>query len=167
MAAAEDCERPSCKTMIDMFAKSGINMGGSSSSSSSSSSPVSCPPGREQLGSATWSLLHTTAAWFPDAPNESEKRAARQLIESLAVLYPCTHCAEDFRQTVKELPPAVESRADLALWTCMQHNLVNKKLGKPTFDCSLPKLDERWRHGHPRCFASEEADSAQDSLGQS
>jgi|MDSY01.2.fsa_nt_gb FAD-linked sulfhydryl oxidase len=152
--------------MIDMFAQSGIHLGQQQQDPQKQEPPVSCPPGREQLGSATWSLLHTTAAWFPDAPKESEKRAARQLIESLAVLYPCTHCAEDFRQAVKDTPPIVDSRADLALWACMQHNLVNEKLGKPKYDCSLSKLDERWRDGHPRCFVrGSDGSTAKESLG--
>ena len=48
----------------------------------------------------------------------------------------------------------------------MQHNLVNEKLGKPKYDCSLSKLDERWRDGHPRCFVrGSDGSTAKESLG--
>ncbi|KAL1427278.1 hypothetical protein MTO96_017568 [Rhipicephalus appendiculatus] len=42
-------------------------------------------------------------------------------------------------------PPRVTSRTELAQWLCEQHNVVNRKLGKPEFDCS--RVDERWRRG--------------------
>ena len=28
---------------------------------------------------------------------------------------------------------------------CEQHNIVNKKLGKPVFSCDMQTLDDRWR----------------------
>jgi FAD-linked sulfhydryl oxidase len=74
--------------------------------------------------------MHTAAAWYPERPSAPEQQAARDLVRSLALLYPCTHCVEDFRAAVQESPPAVESRPAFAAWLCHQHNLVNKKLGK-------------------------------------
>lgn len=60
------------------------------------------------------------------------------------------------------------SRRSFALWVCEQHNLVNAKLGKETFPCSLKKLDERWRTGSAKCTFREEEEkqSASESLGQ-
>ena len=49
--------------------------------------------------------LHTAAAWYPDNPTEQDKTAGRNLISSLAAMYPCLHCAEDFRSTVRDDPP--------------------------------------------------------------
>lgn len=49
-----------------------------------------------------------------------------------------------FNRIEKE-PPRTSSQVDLKLWLCWAHNQVNKKLGKPKFDCS--KLDERWKDG--------------------
>jgi len=74
--------------------------------------------------------MHTAAAWYPEKPSSFEQQAASNLVQSLAALYPCTHCVEDFREAVKESPPRVESRSAFATWLCQQHNLVNKKLGK-------------------------------------
>lgn len=42
-------------------------------------------------------------------------------------------------------PPQLQSRDALTGWLCMQHNLVNKKIHKPLFDCSTAL--ERWRYG--------------------
>ncbi|VDP03414.1 unnamed protein product [Schistosoma margrebowiei] len=42
-------------------------------------------------------------------------------------------------------PPKLDSRHALSGWLCMQHNLVNKKIGKPLFDCT--HVLERWRYG--------------------
>ena len=46
----------------------------------------------------------------------------------------------------------------------MQHNLVNKKLGKAEFDCSIKSIDERWREGHSSCF--QQTTSSKESLGR-
>jgi len=35
-------------------------------------------------------------------------------------------------------------RKEFAQWMCEAHNHVNRKLGKPDFDCS--KVDQRWKH---------------------
>ncbi|KAF7308288.1 Sulfhydryl oxidase [Mycena chlorophos] len=81
-------------------------------------------------------------------PHESDSNQRAQmlaLIGSLPALYPCSHCAEDFGERVKENPPDVSGRAGLSQWFCERHNEVNEKLGKAAFDCS--KTDERWKQG--------------------
>jgi mitochondrial FAD-linked sulfhydryl oxidase len=66
-------------------------------------------------------------------------------------LYPCWVCAEDFQAYIARDKPRVESRRDFGLWLCGAHNEVNRKLGKPVFDCG--RWEERWRTGPPdgRC----------------
>ena len=160
----DDCERPSCASMKALFQES---MGRSSAKESSPQNPVACPVGREELGRATWALLHTTAAWFPDNPNKEDQVHAKSLISSLAALYPCTHCAEDFRSSTKSSPVEVGSRTEFALWLCSQHNLVNKKIGKPVFECSIETLDERWRTGHTSCQETQGKTKALESAGES
>ncbi len=46
---------------------------------------------------------------------------------------------------MEKQPPKTGSQTELKHWLCWAHNQVNKKLGKPKFDCS--KLDERWKYG--------------------
>ncbi|KAF9208365.1 hypothetical protein CPC16_006087 [Podila verticillata] len=104
-----------------------------------------CPADREVLGRATWTFLHTMAAYYPDKPSALEQSTMKSLLGSFSQFYPCGHCAEHLRQEMKVDPPKVESRKELAWWMCGMHNKVNEMLGKDVFDCN--KVDERWRDG--------------------
>ena len=104
-----------------------------------------CPLDKDELGRNSWSLFHTMAAYYPETPNQNEQTSMQNFIKALSLFYPCDVCAQDFRKDIEENPPKTGSRRDLSLWWCDAHNRVNKKLGKPEFDCS--KLDERWFDG--------------------
>eukprot|EP00658_Telonema_sp_P-2_P041635 TRINITY_DN297_c0_g1_i11.p1 TRINITY_DN297_c0_g1~~TRINITY_DN297_c0_g1_i11.p1 ORF type:complete len:119 (+),score=21.52 TRINITY_DN297_c0_g1_i11:192-548(+) len=77
--------------------------------------PSECPLDVEELGNATWRFLHTTAAYYPLEPTETQKQSAVQLIHSLAQLYPCPICAPDFREAVSNHPPQVASRKEFVM----------------------------------------------------
>lgn len=109
--------------------------------------PENCPPDVEVLGRATWTFLHTTAAYYPERPTPTQRANMLSLIRSLPMLYPCSHCAADFDERVKEHPPDVSGRLGLSKWLCERHNEVNVKLGKSKFSCTIDKLDERWKDG--------------------
>ena len=66
----------------------------------------------------------------------------RLQVDVLTRMYPCAECAKHFKQLVQDSPPAVGSRRGLQLWMCEAHNTVNRRLGKPTFNCAL--VDSRW-----------------------
>ncbi|KAF9898677.1 hypothetical protein BX616_003731 [Lobosporangium transversale] len=117
----------------------------SSSSTSTFDYEAECPPDKEVLGRATWTFLHTMAAYYPDKPNAQEQSTMKSLLSSFSQFYPCGYCAEHLREEMKVDPPKVESRMELAWWMCGMHNKVNEMLGKEIFDCN--KLDERWRDG--------------------
>lgn len=104
-----------------------------------------CPPDRQELGSSTWSLLHSLAAYYPDRPSPRQQAEASLFLTLFSRLYPCKECAEDLRADLVESPPKVTSSKEFSEWMCQLHNKVNVKLGKPTFDCS--KVFERWRDG--------------------
>ncbi|KAE9393873.1 FAD-dependent thiol oxidase [Gymnopus androsaceus JB14] len=108
-----------------------------------------CPPDASQLGSATWTFLHTTAAYYPSKPSPAQRANMLSLIYSLPLLYPCRDCAEDFGRDLEAHKPtsAVRSREDLSKWFCERHNEVNRKLGKEVWDCGVEKMDERWKDG--------------------
>ncbi|KAJ3721047.1 ERV/ALR sulfhydryl oxidase domain-containing protein [Lentinula raphanica] len=106
---------------------------------------ANCPPDSEELGRATWTFLHTTAAYYPEKPTPTQRANMLTLLRSLPTLYPCSHCADDFGEDIKVHPPDVSGRASLSRWLCERHNEVNKKLGKESFDCA--KTDERWKDG--------------------
>ncbi|KAN0129333.1 ERV/ALR sulfhydryl oxidase domain containing protein [Lactarius tabidus] len=104
-----------------------------------------CPPDSEALGRATWTFLHSTAAYYPERPSPTQRAHMLQLLHALPTLYPCGHCAEDLGERLRRRPPNVRNRAALGAWLCETHNEVNALLGKPTFDCA--RVDERWRDG--------------------
>jgi len=107
--------------------------------------PPGCPPDSEQLGRATWTFLHATAAYYPDRPSPTQRANMIMLLRSMPVLYPCGWCAKDFGDDIVKNPPDVSSRVGLSRWLCERHNAVNVKLGKERFDCM--KVDERWKDG--------------------
>ncbi|KAG5647835.1 hypothetical protein DXG03_007759 [Asterophora parasitica] len=109
--------------------------------------PPNCPPDVEQLGRATWTFLHTTAAYYPEKPSPTQRANMLMLLRSLPLLYPCTNCANDFGEDIKVHPPDVSGRVGLSRWLCERHNEVNEKLGKEKFDCAIEKTDERWKDG--------------------
>ena len=106
---------------------------------------ANCPPDVEQLGSATWAFLHTTAAYYPDRPTPNQRANMLGLLHSLPLLYPCSHCASHLADDMKDHPPDVSGKAGLSQWLCERHNVINERLGKSIFDCA--KTDERWKDG--------------------
>ncbi|GAB1604718.1 FAD-linked sulfhydryl oxidase ALR-like [Argonauta hians] len=107
--------------------------------------PVECPLDKEELGSNTWSFLHTMAAYYPDKPTTQQQQDMHTFINIFAKFYPCDYCAKHLRKDLKTNTPDTSSRHNLSQWFCHTHNRVNLMLGKPQFDCS--KVDERWKDG--------------------
>lgn len=97
------------------------------------------------MGSSTWGFLHTMAAYYPDNPTDEQKIEMKSFFRTFSKFYPCPTCAEDLREQLKEKPPEVESQTKLSKWLCEVHNNVNKKIGKPEFDCKL--VNQRWKDG--------------------
>ena len=80
---------------------------------------------KEELGRATWTLLHTLAAQFPETPTYSQQKDAQQLVcqnvqmkqqrnvstpracllvlqvDVLTRIYPCADCARHFQDIVR------------------------------------------------------------------
>ena len=59
---------------------------------------VECPLYRDQLGRATWSFLHTMAAYYPQNPSESQQTSMQSFIQTFSQFFPCHECAEDFQE---------------------------------------------------------------------
>ncbi|KAK0546468.1 Flavin-linked sulfhydryl oxidase of the mitochondrial IMS [Tilletia horrida] len=139
------------------------------SSSSSSTSTDECPPDVEALGRATWTFLHSAAAYYPPNPSEAQQTAMRNLLRSLPTIYPCATCAhalgEEYAREQAEdrgwegregitLDQAIRGGGEpLSVWLCGVHNEVNARLGKPAFECTKTRLRQRWLDGPPdgRC----------------
>jgi len=160
----EDCERPACEDTVSALSSAmnrinrmknkDMDMDSNSaiSSSTTTKTKLACPPTKDAIGRSSWTLLHSMTAWYPDKPSLEEQTKMTQFMGALATFYPCTYCATDFQENLKKSPARVESRKDLCIWLCEQHNSVNEKLGKPLFQCDMKSLDERWRKSSdPNC----------------
>ncbi|XP_071107012.1 FAD-linked sulfhydryl oxidase ALR-like [Haliotis cracherodii] len=107
--------------------------------------PAECPLDRDELGRNTWSFLHTMAAYFPESPSQVQQKEMKDFVHLFSKYYPCDYCAEDLRQNLKTNTPDTSNRHQFSQWLCHLHNDVNRKLGKPEFDCR--RVDERWKDG--------------------
>ncbi len=176
--APEDCPDIACqdtKSMFDKMLKAsaskkkstmgdgdGDGISSSRSKPSGSAAPslsstptanvdAECPANRAELGRASWVLLHSVAAYFPDSPSQDEIGHCKSFFESLSHLYPCSHCAAHFRDYLSRNPLDCSTRQAVSLWLCKYHNEINEMAGKAQFDCSLDVLHDRWRRGSRQC----------------
>ncbi len=99
---------------------------------------------RHELGRSTWTLLHTMAAVYPGIPSAEHKRTCYTLF---SCFLSCIHVVTvlSIFKSSREFPPKVGNHDEFAGWLCAAHNIVNKRLGKPEFDCA--RVDERWECG--------------------
>ncbi|KAK3035747.1 hypothetical protein RJ639_033449 [Escallonia herrerae] len=58
------------------------------------------PVTKEELGRATWTLLHTLAAQYPDKPTRQQKKDVKELMGILSRIYPCKECADHFKEVL-------------------------------------------------------------------
>ncbi|KAF6011587.1 hypothetical protein HII13_002051 [Brettanomyces bruxellensis] len=107
--------------------------------------PKDCPADVEELGRSTWTFLHTVAATYPESATEQQQKEMKAFLETFSKIYPCWFCAKGFRKYIKANEPKVMTQDEFGRWLCDAHNAVNKKLGKPHFDCNLWK--KRWKDG--------------------
>ncbi|XP_033221300.1 FAD-linked sulfhydryl oxidase ALR [Belonocnema kinseyi] len=104
-----------------------------------------CPLDKDELGSKTWAFLHTMAAYYPEKPTMDQQKDMSTFFYIFSKFYPCAPCAEDFQVQLKKTPPKTSSQSQLSQWLCILHNEVNRKIGKPEFDCK--NVDQRWKDG--------------------
>lgn len=86
---------------------------------------------------AYWGLLHLMQYQFI----EMDKKLAEWLNK-----IPCAVCKENFKPIITEHPPVLTSKEGFFAWTVLVHNLVNKKLNKPT----MPLEEARLAWSEPR-----------------
>ena len=97
---------------------------------------------REELGNASWKILHSFAASYPIEPTEQDKLSFNGLITAFTNLYPCKSCRKNFAKIIEENPIELNSRVEVIMYMCKIHNIVNVNLNKEEFDCS--NVFERW-----------------------
>lgn len=107
------------------------------------------PPTPEEIGRSGWTILHTTAAAFPNHPSLEDKQHLKDFIESWSHVYPCSHCAYHMRRWMERHPPSVESKREVSTYICVLHNQVNRVLKKPIYDCNADVVLKRWHPTYP------------------
>jgi hypothetical protein len=117
---------------------------------------------RAELGRGAWNLLHRMAAAFDKAPTPARSAEAVAFFGGLASLYPCPECAAHFQELLRESPVDARDNRRLSVWLCRVHNLVNQRLSKPEFACTIEALAERW--GSCGCFDLPNATSSGEAL---
>jgi FAD-linked sulfhydryl oxidase len=119
---------------------------------------------RQELGRGTWNMLHRMAAKYDKEPTARKRQEVVTFFKLLGDFYPCTECAAHFRDMLKENPVEPGNNRELSLWLCRVHNIVNRRLGKAEFPCTLEALKDRW--GSCGCFdAAANATAAGDGAG--
>ena len=109
------------------------------------STSTSRPPTVEELGRSSWTLLHTMASKYPRSPDRNHQKEAHAYLSLFAKFYPCSQCSEHMMTYMRNYPPQLANRDLLQRWLCLFHNDVNRKLGKPLFDCkSISSIHKRW-----------------------
>ncbi|EPR58303.1 Erv1 / Alr family protein [Toxoplasma gondii TgCatPRC2] len=98
------------------------------------------PPNREQIGRASWRVLHSMAARYPEVPTSRHTLEAAAWIFAFSALYPCQICRLEFFPILANLPPRLDSRESFVLWACAVHNKVNEDISAPLYACNLEAL---------------------------
>lgn len=88
-------------------------------------------------GKYQWTSIHFSALGYPNHPSvETKNSFKRYFNEILPEILPCEGCRQHLRETLKyELPITdkdLENKHNLFKWTVDLHNIVNKRLKKPT-----------------------------------
>ena len=88
------------------------------------------PP--EVWGPFFWHTIHIGALGYPQQPTYSDKKAMKEVIESLQTIIPCPICRTHYVSHLAKIPvtASLDARADLFRWTVDLHNEVNVMLGK-------------------------------------
>ncbi|XP_019856908.1 PREDICTED: FAD-linked sulfhydryl oxidase ALR-like [Amphimedon queenslandica] len=60
--------------------------------------PADCPVDKDQLGRATWTFLHTMAAYYPEAPSTSQQQEMTMMMRTFSKYYPCDYCSHHMRE---------------------------------------------------------------------
>ena len=90
---------------------------------------------KQEIGRDTWALLHSIAASYPNEPNEEDKKQITNFLNEIANLFPCKICGNHLLRMLKKEGIHADSREELVNYICKIHNIVNKVLEKPQFDC--------------------------------
>ena len=102
------------------------------------------PPDIKELGRSSWTLLHSIAANH-DGDGQDKTGDMSTFLQLFAKFYPCKECSDHMKRYLQAHPPDTRNKHTLQNWCCQFHNDVNRKLGKPLWNCN--ETTTRWGNG--------------------
>ena len=98
-----------------------------------------------------WFMLHTMAFNYPLHPTSIQKKIYHRFIHHLHEFIPNRSMANTFQRLLVENPvtPYLDNRPNFIQWMHHMHNLVNKRLERPTMSLS-DHYDEFLQHFEPK-----------------
>ena len=103
---------------------------------------------KPEIGRHSWALLHSMANTYPENPTEEEKNLLKKFMYGLARSYPCKVCGGHLLKMLDKKGLKIDSKKEFGEYLCNIHNIVNKVLNKPKFDCN--KTFDVW-NGNYKC----------------
>lgn len=92
-----------------------------------------------------WKFMHTTAAYYPQAPTEEQQKEMQFFISKSAKYFLLNNEWKLYwKDRIKAHPPKVGSDKELIMWMCEEHNYLNEGLGRELFYCQYDTLKNRW-----------------------
>lgn len=85
-------------------------------------------------GPSMWVTIHTIAFGYPVNPTEAQMGQYRDFYANMQYTLPCSYCRQSFSEFLKIMPIEnyLGTRYQLAYWTYIIHDMVNKKLSSQT-----------------------------------
>ena len=99
---------------------------------------------RTEIGRISWRVFHRFSVLFSNT--EEDRFHYDNFVKGVENFFPCPTCRDDFKKEISILPlkDAFSKESDVINWTCIQHNLVNKKLSKKEKDCNISTLKSEY-----------------------
>ncbi|SBS80627.1 FAD-linked sulfhydryl oxidase ERV1, putative [Plasmodium ovale] len=93
------------------------------------------PPDRAEIGRASWLILHTISANYPNEPTEEEKKKHSKFFYAFSNLYPCHICKLDLYDILRNYKLNCDNKVSFSTFVFNLHNMVNEEIGKDLFPC--------------------------------
>ncbi|CAD49060.1 FAD-linked sulfhydryl oxidase ERV1 [Plasmodium falciparum NF54] len=93
------------------------------------------PPDRDEIGRASWLILHTISANYPDNPSEYDKIKHTKFFYAFSNLYPCHICKLDLLHILKKYHLNCNNKINFSTFIYNLHNMINQEIGKDLFPC--------------------------------
>ncbi len=89
-------------------------------------------------GKNAWMFLYSVALGYPNDPTNAEKRAAKQMVESLQYMLPCHACRDNFVREIDAAPidDALKCSDSFVEYLCKLENSVSARTGGPQRTCA-------------------------------